>query len=253
MVASGNIHNKLENEITYKFSLLSEKKIKEILIETLPTFILRESKNNNYNAYYSHSTRILMINENNAFGFSLDEGNKILISGKDLTGKYTIPIFILLMHELFGHANHAYTVKTKLSKEHFPIKISFKKNGKINNYFIESGWESGRMVEFYISQFEEVILYLKFSGDYFPELLTYDKWIGPDFDELNKLIIKKIILSNFNSKNYILTTFPAPFEIDDESLFDDSEEKYNFVGKQYIDFKIDYFRLINDEKEFGCI
>ena len=243
----------MEKEITYKFSLLSEKKIKEILIETLPTFILRESKNNNYNAYYSPSTRILMINENNVFDFSLDEGNKVLISGKDLNGKYTIPIFILLMHELFGHANHAYTVKTKFGKDHFPTKISFKKNEKFNNYFIESGWESGRMVEFYISQFEEVILYLKFSGDYFPELLTYDKWIGPDFDELNKLIIKKIILSNFNSKNYVLTAFPAPFEIDDESLFDDSDEKYNFVGKQNIDFKIDYFSLINDEKEFGYI
>ena len=194
----------MEKEITYKFSLLSEKKIKEILIDSLPSFILRESKNNNYNAYYSPSTRILMINENNTFGFSLDEGNKFLVSGKDVNGKYTIPIFILLIHELFGHANRAYKDKTKLDKEHSTTNISFKKNGKFINYFIESDGESGRVVEFYISQFEEVILYLKFSGDYFPELLTYDKWIGSDFNELNKLIIKKIILSNFNSKNWII-------------------------------------------------
>ena len=157
------------------------------------------------------------------------------------------------MHELFGYTNHVYRVKTKLGKEHSPTNISFKKNGKFINYFIESGGESGRVVEFYISQFEEVILYLKFSGDDFPELLTYDKWIGPDFNELNKLIIKKIILSNFNSKNYVLTCFPSPFEIEDASLIDNGDEEYNFEGKQYIDFKTDYFRLTNDEKEFGCI
>ena len=249
LVASGTGNNKLEKEITYKFSLLSEKKIKEMLIDALPTFILRESNNNNYNAYYSPSTRILMINENNAFGFSLDEGNKVLVSGKDLDGKYTIPILILLMHELFGHANRACRVKTKLGKEYSPTNISFKKNGKFINYFIESG----RVVEFYISQFKEVILYLKFSGDYFPELLIYDKWIGPDFDELNKLVIKKIILSNFNSKNYVVTGFPVPFEINDEPQIDDSDKENNFVGKEYIDLKTDYFRLINDEKEFGCI
>ena len=86
MVASGTGNNINEKEITYKFSLLSEKKIKKILIDTLPSFILRESKNNNYNAYYSPSTRILMINENNAFRFSLDEGNKFLVFGKDLMG-----------------------------------------------------------------------------------------------------------------------------------------------------------------------
>ena len=253
LVASGTGNNIMEKEITYKLSLLSEKKIKKILIDTLPSFILRESKQNNYNAYYSSSTRILMINENNIFRFSLDEGDKYLVSGKDLTGKYTIPILILLMHELFGHANHAYRVKTKLGREHLPTNISIKTNGKFINYFTESSGESGRIVEFYISQFEEVILYLKFSGDDFPELLTFDKWVGPDFNELNKLIIKKIILSNFNSKGYTLTGFPSPFEAEDAELIDDSDEKYNFEGKQYIDFKTDYFRLFNDEKKFGCI
>ena len=122
-------------------------------------------KQNNYNAYYSSFTRILMIKENKIFRLSLDKENKYLISGKDITGKYTISILILLMHELFGHVNHAYRVKTKIGRKHSPTNITIKTNGNLIKYITEYSGESVSVVEFCISQFEEVILYLKFSGD----------------------------------------------------------------------------------------
>lgn len=82
-----------------------------------------------------------MIKENNIFRLSLDKESKYLISGKELTGKYIISIIILLMHELFGHVNHAYRVKTKIGRKHSPTNISIKTNGNLIKYFTEYNGE----------------------------------------------------------------------------------------------------------------
>ena len=251
-VTSGTGNNKMQHEITYKLSLLSEKKIKDILLSVIPTFILRESQETNYNAFFSPKSRLLMINENSMFNFSLEEGDNLLVLKEDLNGKYTIPLLMLFMHELFGHANHMYRIKTKIGKERSPTNISNKEDSKIFNYSIESRGESRRAVEFYISKFLEVILYLKFSGDEFPELLNYEEWIKPDFSELNKMIIKKILLSNFKSEKSLLI-FPTPVLLDDASLISDSDEEYNFHGKEYILYKADFTKKMKEGKSFGCI
>lgn len=251
--ASGTGNNKIEKEIAYKLSLLSEKKIKNILINLIPKYILRESQATNYNAYYSSSNRILLINENNLFNFSLDEGEEKLILGEDLQGNYTIPLLVLFMHEICGHANHAFREKVKLGIEHSPTNITIKNNNDFFHFFLISKGESGRAVEFYISQFEEVIAYLKYSRDNFPELLDYNLWIKNDLSEINQIVIKKIILNDFSLHNskISLIGFPVASENEDDDIID-SDEEYNFSGKSIITFKTDYFK--NPQKKIiGCI
>ena len=196
--ASGTGNNKLEKEIAYKLSLLSEEKVKKILINLIPKYILRESQVITYNAYYSSSNKILLINENNYFNFSLKEGKEKLILGEDPQGKYTIPLLVLFMHEICGHANHALREKVK----------------DFFHYFLISKGESGLAVEFYISPYEEVIAYLKFSKDNFPELLDYNLWIKNDLIDINKIIIKKIIINDFSLYNSKISLIGFPVASD---------------------------------------
>ena len=73
-----------------------------------------------------------------------------------------------------------------------------------------------------------------------------------DFSELNKMIIKKILLSNFKSEKSLLI-FPTPVLLDDASLISDSDEEYNFHGKEYILYKADFTKKMKEGKSFGCI
>ena len=241
----------MEKEISYKLSLLSERKIKDILISLIPKFILRESQQTDYNAYYSPNSRLIIINENNCFNFSINMGNENLIEKEDLTGKYTIPLLLVFMHEIFGHANHAFRERIKLGKEHSPTNLSIKKENEFIHYFIDYKGESGRAVEFYISPFEEIIIYLKFSGDDFSELLDINKWIQNNFSEINRIVMKKIILNNFNTIGINLEGFPTPAENEDDIY--DSDEEYNFHHKSIITFKTDYFKKTGFKRTFGCI
>ncbi len=109
-------------------------------------------------------------------------------------------------------------------------------------------------MEFYISPFEEVIAYIKYSGDFFPELLDYKLWIKNDLLEINKIIIKKIILNNFNlfDNKISLIGFPVPSDNEDNLDIIDSDEEYSFENKTIISFKTDLFR--NPKKKIiGCI
>ena len=250
-VASGTGNNKMEKEIAYKLSLLSERKIKDILLSLIPKFILRESMQTDYNAYYSPNSRLIIINENNCFNFSITQGKEYLIEKEDLKGKYTIPLLLIFMHEIFGHANHAFRERVKLGKEHSPTNLSLKKEKEFIDFFIDYKGESGRALEFYISPFEEIIIYLKFSGDDFPELLDINKWIQSDFNEINRIVMKKIILSNFNTIGINLEGFPTPSENEDDIY--DSDEEYNFEHKSIITFKTDYCKRIGFKRTFGCI
>lgn len=77
------------------------------------------------------------------------------------------------MHEIFGHALHNAKKNLKIGREHSPTNFTIKLNNKYKNYYTQNSGESGRIVEFYISPYKEIIFYLKYSNDKFPELLDY--------------------------------------------------------------------------------
>ena len=74
------------------------------------------------------------------------------------------------MHEIYGHVSYAYRERIKLGKEHSPKNLSIKKGYEYIGFFLDNKGESGRAVDFYISPYEEIICYLKLSGDVFSEL-----------------------------------------------------------------------------------
>ena len=245
LVSSGTGNNKLKKEITYKLSLLSEEKIKKILIEIIPKFILRESNITRYNGYYSSANKILLINEYSYFGFSMEEGKKNLIENDDIEGIYTIPLLLLFMHEIFGHAFHNNRQNLKIGREHSPTNFTFKINNKYINFYTQNNGESGKIVEFYISPYKEVIFYMKYSGDKFPELLNFKSWTCSSFKDLNEYITKKIIATEYKEKMEIINYQIPSFNID----VSDSDDEYKFE-EQFI-YKTDFF--IKKEKELkGC-
>ena len=233
MIKSGTGNNKIKNEITFKMSLLSEEKIKNELNLLIPKFIFRESKNTNYNAYYSPYSKILLINENSYFNFNLVEGKEKLIINDDLNGKYTIPLLLLFLHEFLGQGKYVIKENLKFEKENLQtqVTLNYNKNLLINT---ENKGKFGRLIEFIISPYEEVIYYMKYSQDNFKELLNYKIWISDNMDEINLIVARKIIDTNFNffeekkrlhKKDYLIY-FPIP-SINEEEL-SESDEEFNF-------------------------
>ena len=253
MINSGTGNNKINNEITFKMCLLSEKKIKNELKLLIPKFIFRESKNSNYNAFYSPYSKILSINENSYFNFNLSEGKEKLIINNDLNGKYTIPLLLLFLHEFLGHGKHAIKENLKFGKEHSPTHLTLNYNKNPLTIYTESKGESGRLVEFIISPYEEIIYYMKYSQDNFKELLNYKIWISDTMDEINQIVAKKIIDTNFNffeekkkfHKKELIINFPSPSKNEEE--VSESDEEYNFENIVSVYDKNEY---INNYKSY---
>ena len=211
MVNSGTGNNKINNEITFKKSLLSEDKIKNELYLLIPKFIFRESKNTNYNAYYSPYSKILSINENSYFNFNLLEGKEKLIINDDLNGKYTIPLLLLFLHEFLGHGKYVIKENLKFGKEHSPTHVTLNYNKNPLTIYTENKGESDRLIEFIISPYEEIIYYMKYSQDNFKELLNYKIWISDNMDEINLIVARKLLIQILiflkKKKGYIKKNF----------------------------------------------
>ena len=240
-INSGTGSNKISKEITFKMSLLSEKKIKKELELLIPKFIFREAsifpQSLAYNAYYSPTSNILLVNENTYFNMSLEEGYQKLIQNDDNEGKYTIPLLMLFLHEFLGHGKHALKVNLKYGREKSPTHMTIGYKENLSTFYVESKGESGRFLEFFISPYEEIIYYLKYSQDSFRELLDYKLWIAKDMNELNKIVAKKIILSGFDfkkerelNKGKLLYSFPIPSENSDDCSDSDQEYENGFDG-----------------------
>ena len=244
MINSGTGTNKLANEITFKMSLLSEEKIKKELKSLLPKFIFRESMPGNYNAYYSPYSKLVSVNENSYFNFSIDEGEKMLIENDDIDCKYTIPLLILFMHEFLGHGKHAFKNNLKFGREHSPTHVTINYKNNPTTFYTENKGESGRLVELFISPYEEIIYYMKYSQDNLKELMDYNLWVSSTMDRLNYIVSEKIIATNFDfekerkkNKGTLLQNFPIPS--DNKEEISDSDEEYDDQGSNFLAEKSD--------------
>lgn len=235
LVNSGTGINKISKETTFKMSLLSVEKIKKKLELLIPKFIYRDARilpqSISYNSYYSPISNILLINENIYFNFSLEVGYKELIEKDDNEGKYTIPLLMLFLHEFLGQGKYAFKENLKYGKEKSKNHMQKGFMEKPETFYVENKVDSGRFLEFFISPYEEIIYYLKYSQDSFRELLDYKLWISKDMSEINKIVAKKIILSGFDfmkerklNKGKLLYSIPIPSDNSEDCI--DSDQEY---------------------------
>ena len=142
-----------------------------------------------------------------------------LIESEDKEDKYTITIFLCLLHEICSHIKLVLKDKKLTSPNiiHDPYN-------KYNDLRLERS-ESGRTLEYYISRDINKIKFLKFSFSPKSKLNDYKLWIDKDFSKIN-LIIDDLITNNSDGDylQYSLSYFPIRAENEKINENEDNEE-----------------------------
>ena len=135
-----------------------------------------------------------------SFKKTFSETKKILIEEEDKDDKYTISIFLCLLHEILK-------LVLKEKKINSPNIINDPYN-KYNELRLEKA-ESGRILEYYINKDINKIEFLKFSFIPKSKLNDYKLWIDKDFNKIN-IIIEQLMEDNSKQYlNYGLNYFPT--------------------------------------------
>ena len=194
----------------YGISLMTVDEIKENLINILPEIIVQIDANINMRAMFENETKLMIINEYIMFG-NLTKNNEVNVFKND-PDYYVIPISIEILHEILGHAkiryrkdieedrNYDYSpLVVRMSKYDFkPIKIMRRIKLFDNSEIKINKGETGRVLEYYISEDPEVIQMLK-RRSLNTELINSKYWTGNNFDLLHKALhseFKKDRISN---------------------------------------------------------
>ena len=225
-------NRKYINVRLFQLSLLSLSQIKEHLEMIIPDVIIRKfhSKNDESNGNYLPSCGIMECFEGTLYGMEENTLNSILIEKVDTDCKYTMPLIMLFMHELFGHAKHRLDVWSQSPTHYY---------NPHNNYklcFHCLSGESGRLFEFYISPEINIIKYLKFSLCNNEDLLSVKYWVANNLTELRKLVRDKIVKNKFECKKKI-ADFPNGKEDKYAMLVNDGEDVKYFsdIAKEFYD------------------
>ena len=221
-----------KNVRIFQLSLLSLFQIKEHLKSIIPDVIIRKfhSKNDKSNGSYIHFNGVMECFEGTLYEMNENELNLNLIEKEDKDCKYTIPLIMVFLHELFGHAKHRLDNTSSMSPTHY---YNPHDNYKLCFHCLMG--ESGRLLEFYISPKIDIINYLKFS--LFPnnELLSTKLWTANDLSELRTIVQKKILDNKFVCKKKI-DLFPNGEEENKTKLADGEED-----CKYFSDYLEDYY------------
>jgi hypothetical protein len=226
------------NEISYKLSMLTEKQIKLHLLKILPKVIFRYSniKSNEY-GYILNKDGIMCINEGKIFNEeNIDNLEDKLLNNIDNNNEYVIPILMNMLHELYGHGKNM--IRSSIVSS--PVYINsinrftfgeIKKNdikSPLQTYYIDINGESGRVLDFFISEKKKILLALKFSYLSFNELMSYKLWVRENFDELNKRVEEKTKNFEFDTKLYNLAKFPTIENDDLRKKVDENMENIKY-------------------------
>ena len=227
---SGTIENQLEEDkkmicgefAKYKtefgLSLLNIEQIKSHLRKLIPKFFIRIHTPVNFRAYYSKETNLMVLNEKVMFNESLYTLN-LLFNKKD-SDKYIIPIAMEILHKMMLFDKEEISPRYfRDSKNDFEYKSIIKmcelKSNKKEKIPIP---ESGKILEYFISDNPRIINILKSPVKENIEFIDYKYWIGKNFDDLENEILQRESKQNF---------------VGTEMLFDESEEGY--IDDCYID------------------
>ena len=200
-------NRRYRNVRIFQLSLLSLSQIKEHLMNIIPDVVIRKfhSQNDESNGNYLPSCGIMECFEGSLYEMNENKLNLILIETEDNECKYTMPLIMLFMHELFGHAKHRLDCWS-LSPTHF---YNPHNNYKLSYHCFEG--ESGRLFEFYISPDINIIKYLQFSLFPNKDLLLTKLWVAQDLRELRNIVKEKINYYKFECEKKI-AKFPNGFE-----------------------------------------
>ena len=249
---------------SFTLSLISKENIISHIKNIIPNIIIRKDKSNQKECYANCDiySGLMTIYEYTLLKKELSEAKKILIESEDKEDKYTIAIFLCLLHEICSHIKLVLKDKKITSPNiiHDPYN-------KYNDLRLERS-ESGRTLEYYISKDINKIKFLKFSFSPKSKLNDYKLWIDKDFSKIN-LIIDDLIINNSDRDylQYALSYFPIRAENEKNNENEDNEEieekeenesSWEFSspaiteGEEDIkENKLDNKEKFNDDEEFG--
>lgn len=190
----------------FGLSLLNVKDVQSHLQKLIPKTIIRAETNINFKAYYDKVTNIMIINELLLFNQSISTMDYIY-QKKD-SDAYVIPITMEILHELMSHAKVRLNDENEISPRNFrDSKSNFEYKNIKKNIELDSGEyknmpisESGRILEYFISENKQVINSLKTPSQKNIKFINYLYWVGPNFNELeNEVLINNDQNSNENT------------------------------------------------------
>ena len=232
LLDSDTASNRLyKNVRTFQLSLLTLTEIKDHLRCIIPDVVIRKfhSKNDESNGSFFPLYGIIECFEGTLYEMDEKKLNFILVENEDNKCNYTMPLIMLFLHELLGHAKHRLDNNNSMSPSHY---YNPHDNYKLC-YHCFLG-ESGRLFEFYISPEIEIIKYLKFSLSSNEELLSIKLWVANDLKELREMVKQKIIETKFECKRDI-KDFPNGVE-DVNAQFSNGDETDAYLSDYAQDF-----------------
>ena len=181
-----NNENNYGPKTSFNLSMISKDNIINHVKSLIPNMIIRKNKPTNKNSDPYAECEILSgmitIYEETLFKINLSETKKFLIDEDDIDDSYTLSIYLCLLHELCSHLK--LVIKDKTMKSPNIINDPYD-NYKDLELEME---ESGRTMEYYISNDINKIKFLKFSFTPKSELNDPKLWIDKNFEKLNLLI-----------------------------------------------------------------
>ena len=237
---SGKIKNSNktgDEKIVFNLSMISKENIISHIKNIIPNMIIRkdEARHKNKEPYAESDiySGIITVYEKTLFKKNITQARKFLIDEPDQNNKYTITIFICLLHKLCS--NLKLLIKDKKTKS--PNVI----NDPYNNYKeLELDMpESGRTMEYYISKDIMKIKFLKFSFSSKTDLYDHNLWTGENFENLNLKI--ENLMNKCNSYEYMdykMGFFPIKKNIENKEIVsceNNDEIDWEFSSLQYSD------------------
>ena len=118
---------------------------------------------------------------------------------------YVIPITMEILHELMSHAKVRLNDENEISPRNFrDSKSNFEYKNIKKNIELDSGEyknmpisESGRILEYFISENKQVINSLKTPSQKNIKFINYHYWVGPNFNELES----EVLINNDQNSN----------------------------------------------------
>ena len=257
-----NKNKKWDFKTSFNLSLISKENIISHIKCIIPNIIIRKDRTKKKLESYAECdiySGLMTIYEYTIFKKELSETRKFLIESDDIDDKYTITIFLCLLHEICSHLK--LVLKDKKINSPNVIHVPYNKYDELR---LERT-ESERTLEYYISKDINKIKFLKFSFSPKSNLNNYKLWIDKDFSQIN-LIIDDLIINSSNDYylQYALSYFPTNVENeknDKNNENEDNEENENSwefsspavsEGEEDIKENIsDNIEKISDEDEFG--
>lgn len=223
-----NKNKKWDFKTSFNLSLISKENIISHIKCIIPNIIIRKDKTKKKLESYAECdiySGLMTIYEYTIFKKELSETRKFLIESDDIDDKYTITIFLCLLHEICSHLK--LVLKDKKINSPNVIHVPYNKYDELR---LERT-ESERTLEYYISKDINKIKFLKFSFSPKSNLNNYKLWIDKDFSQIN-LIIDDLIINSSNDYylQYALSYFPTNVENeknDKNNENEDNEENEN--------------------------